>query len=309
MPAEILGSLLGQASAAQVANMQQNKNFHDNIMLWRMQQDYNLPVNQVARLREAKLSPHTIYGHSAPVNTASQAPQPVDYATAHKYSQQGIDVMMALMQIEKMKAEIKNIDAQTQLTGVNTGIQEIEQQFRAKTLHLGQQQQQEGINLLKLQQDQTAALTQTEQARLDQVIATTAGLLQENEYRAKYNPISLQQATKNVLKTIADTKLAQAQASKVPSEKKVLEAQAYQLNRSAQSIEYDIELKNFSYQLSRIGLTPQDPVYVRLVLGQSMKSGRLSGQDIKDALMGKDGMGTIPKLRGLYNMYKSLKTK
>lgn len=280
MPAEILGSLIGQASAAQVANMQQNKNFRDNIMLWRMQQDYNLPVNQVARLREAKLSPHSIYGHSSPVNTASQAPAPIDYATSHAVAQQGVNTMMQIMQMEKMKAEIKNINADTEGKGVVTGINQIEKDFRAKTLGLSQQQQERGIQLLKAQEQLTFNMSEVEEEKLLKTIAETAGLETDNLQKSRMNPKIYEQAVENILKTAADAAYTKAMTTKVPYEKRLLINQAEELKARAANLYKDTELKQFAVDLSKMNLTPNDHVILRLLLGEAMKDGKLTSSDI-----------------------------
>lgn len=50
-----------------------------NIDLWKMQADYNKPINQLARLREAGLNPNLIYGSGGVQNTISSAPKMEGY--------------------------------------------------------------------------------------------------------------------------------------------------------------------------------------------------------------------------------------
>lgn len=50
-----------------------------NIDLWKMQADYNKPINQLARLREAGLNPNLIYGNGGVQNTITSAPKMEGY--------------------------------------------------------------------------------------------------------------------------------------------------------------------------------------------------------------------------------------
>lgn len=51
-----------------------------NKELWRMQADYNKPINQLARLREAGLNPNLIYGSGGVQNTITSAPKMEPYS-------------------------------------------------------------------------------------------------------------------------------------------------------------------------------------------------------------------------------------
>lgn len=299
--AQALGGVIQQGMAQGQSAMQMEKNFRDNIILWRLQQDYNKPVNQVARLREAKLSPHSIYGHSSPVNTASQAPAPIDYATAHATSQQGINTMLQMMQLEKMKAEIKNINANTDSTGVNTQIAQIEKEFRAKTLGLSQQQQEYGIELIKAQTEQMQALTETEQERLLQVIVQRIGGELDNLQKQRINPYAVEKLIADIENTVADAKYKQALQSKVKYEKQLLMAQADQLRASAANISKDTELKQFAVDLSKKGLTPQDNVWARIVLGKILSDGKINANDLKMFINQPEGFSTW---KFFYNLKK-----
>lgn len=43
----------------------QKKNFHNEVELWKMQNEYNKPINQMERLKEAGLNPNLVYSNGA----------------------------------------------------------------------------------------------------------------------------------------------------------------------------------------------------------------------------------------------------
>lgn len=81
-----------------------------NMQMWKMQQEYNSPANQMKRYREAGLNPNLIYGSgSASAGNATSAPE----MQAH---QSGVGKFMQLMQVARglfdMKKEKDEIDLQ-----------------------------------------------------------------------------------------------------------------------------------------------------------------------------------------------------
>lgn len=64
--------LIDQQAAAQSKLNQES--FNQNVQMWNMQNEYNSPVQQMARLQEAGLNPNLIYG-STDGGTASSPPQ------------------------------------------------------------------------------------------------------------------------------------------------------------------------------------------------------------------------------------------
>lgn len=75
----LLGGLLGMSSqsSANRQNMELAKySFDRNVDMWNMQNEYNLPINQMERLRAAGLNPNLVYGNgSVTGNTIGSAPQ------------------------------------------------------------------------------------------------------------------------------------------------------------------------------------------------------------------------------------------
>ena len=75
--AGLLGSAMSSASQSSTNRKQMKlaqKEFEHNKEMWRLNNEYNHPVEQMARLRKAGLNPNLVYGHGAVGNTSGAAP-------------------------------------------------------------------------------------------------------------------------------------------------------------------------------------------------------------------------------------------
>lgn len=98
-------SLLNSASNVW---LQQNAN-QANKDLWREQSEYNKPINQLARLREAGLNPNLIYGSGGVQNTITSAPK-MDAPTVD------LNFLSAYQQVLNGRAQRELIKEQVNLT-------------------------------------------------------------------------------------------------------------------------------------------------------------------------------------------------
>ena len=103
-----------------------------NLAQWNRENEYNKPINQMARLREAGINPRMAYGDSANSQSANspnliagsmQAPTNLGESMETAFGQFG-SAIGQMNQIRMMEAEIRNKDQQTamfkSLTDVNT---------------------------------------------------------------------------------------------------------------------------------------------------------------------------------------------
>lgn len=151
-----------------------SKQYADNIALWNMQNEYNSPEQQMARLKKAGLNPNLVYGDGNAGAVSRSAPS---------------------------GADVKPWNPDTPL--VDPGLP-----GQVMSTYYNTQQQIETINNLKKQSaviDQEAKLKDAQTtATLKQAGYTDqqiASLLQDIDYKSKLNPISLQAAQSNVNKT------------------------------------------------------------------------------------------------------------
>lgn len=88
-----------------------------NLAMWNMQNEYNSPVNQMARYAAAGLNPNLIYGQGSSGN-ASAMPHvqvtPRRYADPSASLSAAVGLMSTAMQMEDARANIRMKDAQTE---------------------------------------------------------------------------------------------------------------------------------------------------------------------------------------------------
>lgn len=82
-----------------------------NIQNWKMQNEYNLPKNQMQRYLDAGLNPNLVYGNLQ--NTADSLSSPSASSAPVQRRDSVVQTMAAAAQIEQMKAETRLIKAKT----------------------------------------------------------------------------------------------------------------------------------------------------------------------------------------------------
>lgn len=134
--ASLLGSALGFGSQKKTnkANMelakyqnewqsQENeKAYQRNLQMWNLQNEYNSPTQQMARLRSAGLNPNLVYGNGVTGNSAGSAPQyqPADIKRAelspYRGWNQGLsDAVSNFLAYRSNRAQVENMEAQNSL--------------------------------------------------------------------------------------------------------------------------------------------------------------------------------------------------
>lgn len=134
--ASLLGSALGFGSQKKTnkANMelakyqnewqtQENeKAYQRNLQMWNLQNAYNSPTQQMARLRSAGLNPNLVYGSGVTGNSAGSTPQyqPADIKRAELSSYRGwnqglTDAVSNFLAYRSNRAQVENMEAQNSL--------------------------------------------------------------------------------------------------------------------------------------------------------------------------------------------------
>lgn len=146
---------------------QAEKSYERQVAFWKMQQDYNTPAALMRRYKDAGLNPDLVYGGVSPVNASSSSP------TASYGGSVGSDlsakrtlgdIASMALQMQREKAEIDNIKADTANKNANTAGTLTYNQFQEKLL-----QGQIDLNNMNLMLgDWTAKLNEAEQKKLFQ---------------------------------------------------------------------------------------------------------------------------------------------
>ena len=98
---------------AQHVENERNRKFA--IDMWNKQNEYNLPTNQMQRLRDAGINPHLAYSQGQPMNTSNAPASPTGIGSMP----QGVAPQMNIGEVFNAlltSAQVKNMNAQTEKT-------------------------------------------------------------------------------------------------------------------------------------------------------------------------------------------------
>lgn len=228
--ASLLGSALGFGSQKKTnkANMelakyqnewqtQENeKAYQRNLKMWNLQNEYNSPTQQMARLRSAGLNPNLVYGSGVTGNSAGSTPQyqPADIKRAelspYRGWNQGLsDAVSKFLAFRFNRAQIENMEAQNKLINQQTATEatkqanivsstarsefDLSQAKRLKDVSVSMAEAQ----MSKAQHDASTAWSQSQQSwiktNIDRALQETRIKITKEEYN------SLVQATRRLL--------------------------------------------------------------------------------------------------------------
>lgn len=180
------GSLLGSAIDGIFNNYQAGKSFERSKELmdmsnrmgienWRMENEYNLPKNQISRLREAGINPDLFYGGSS-VNTMSSdissvpsGSSPVAHPIDTNLGESTLHGMM-------LDAQIDNLNSQTRKNNADAGYVEEQTPWVSKQIQ----------SVLDLNASNTKVLNeQVEKVRNENELLQWQSKISANEYQIK----------------------------------------------------------------------------------------------------------------------------
>lgn len=129
---KVLGNKLFQTGASQLLQHRGNKklaqySFDKNVEMWKMQNEYNNPKNQMTRFKEAGLNPNLMYGKGTPGN-AQTMPQYQALPSSTATFGQSISGMQGMQQMELTREQIEGSYLDNWLKA-NTAYTKVEQQF------------------------------------------------------------------------------------------------------------------------------------------------------------------------------------
>lgn len=107
---QVGGNLLSTGLSNMSANNATKKAYKYNMWMWNAQNEYNLPINQMKRLREADLNPNLVYGHGT--STLASTPSSVGAPSRYPYQLDVLENIKTYKNIEQMDAMTQNIKAQ-----------------------------------------------------------------------------------------------------------------------------------------------------------------------------------------------------
>lgn len=253
--------------------------YADNLAFWRMQNEYNDPTNQMARLKAAGLNPALLYGSSSsgasgqagPVNTPDV--QPVQYRTpqwgdaftggvtgfldaiyAMDIKQATLDNLRADNTVKLEEAALKA--AQTAQAAAGTARSKFDLEFETEMRSISADARRENLRKIK---------------------ADTRYQLDENERRAALTSQSLKEGTERILNMRLDRARTRAEIDRI----KAIEAN---LKRTGILDDMEIEMR-------KLGLSWNDDLRARIIARVLGPENLLSAKDklIKGLLESSQG--------------------
>lgn len=221
---------------------------------WNLQNEYNSPTSQMARLREAGLNPNLVYGKGAD-NTAGvvrSSSTPAWNPEAPKFDFQS--PFNDMYNFEMRQAQIDNLKVQNT---VNV------QEALLKAAQTEQVAQNTTTSVFDLQQKNALAPYVLEASQ-----ANVRKLNADVDFTRSQNTRADQQMLLNAAKNKQDI---QESLSRMASEASRRETDKYQrslLLSQQQSIERDKHLKDLDINLKRTGIQPGDALWLRILAQQ-----------------------------------------
>ena len=211
---------------AQHVENERNRKFA--IDMWNKQNEYNLPTNQMQRLRDAGINPHLAYSQGQPMNTSNAPASPTGIGSMP----QGVAPQMNIGEVFNAlltSAQVKNMNAQTEKTiaekkEVESRTQGIEKDNKVKDIELTYKEREilANIGVTEGQIDtiksnlETAKITDDKlRKEIESIEANTAKTKQEKENLEK----NLVLIGAQVLNILEDTELKKAQRGLVDIQK------------------------------------------------------------------------------------------
>lgn len=203
--------------------------------MWNKQNEYNLPTNQMQRLRDAGINPHLAYSQGQPMNTSNAPATPSGVGSLP----QGIAPQMNIGEIFNAlmtKAQIKQMEAQTEKTLAE------KEEVEARTEGIGKDNKVKDIELTHKDRQILAEIGVNEQnieeskSRIESSEIANRKMEQEIEHLKSQKNLTDQQV-ENLKKTVylieaqinntkADTNLKILQKGNVLAQTRLLNAQA-----------------------------------------------------------------------------------
>lgn len=228
----------------------------DALADWNMQNEYNSPVSQMQRLRDAKLNPNLVYGNGADAmggvvrstNVESWNPQTPRWGDMAAAGGAGLsayyDTQIKEAQIDNLKT-INTVQVQeaalkaAQTAATNIGAE-------ANKFDLSQRQRLADISLQTAEQSLKKIM-----ADIENTGVSTRVLTNRDEREAAQTSSSIAEATARILR--------------MRSQNTTDEVQRRQMEATIKSIEKDGLLKDLDINLRRMGINPSDPTWQRVI--------------------------------------------
>lgn len=218
----------------------------DSLADWTMQNEYNSPASQMARLREAGLNPNLVYGKGA--DNTSMAVRSTDTKSWNpstpKFDLAPGNALMSYYDVQMKQAQIDNLKTQNTVQ-VQEGILKA-----AQTAGILQSTKGSEFDL-QLKSDLRPYTLEGTIENLRRLTAGTDIMLQQNERDAAMNSSNLTEAATRILKMRAETANTTLERSRI--------------NEQIELLKKDNRIRALDAQLADEGVRPGENLFMQLL--------------------------------------------
>lgn len=222
---------------------------------WHMQNEYNSPSGQMARLKAANLNPNLVYGNGA-VATSAAPPKSADVQSWNpgvpRYDFSGVgDAVMSIYDIRLKEAQTNNLEVQNTVIAQEALMKAA--QIKNIEASTGKTKIDTDLAVQNLSQAKALANVTLEkaQAELDKTRVDTQYTINQDERAAALNASTIAKAAEEVLSL-------RAGRAKTAQEGNLIRQQITNLQSDQRLKELDINLK-------QAGIQPGDPLWARII--------------------------------------------
>lgn len=214
----------------------------DNLDFWQMQNEYNSPIMQIQRYKEAGLNPALLFGGS-PGQATQIAPPAKPQYSPNEVKFDPMAVLQTYLSTKRASAEIENMQKQGAL---------IEAQTKALDVKSRKDEADITLKTWNIEKDKTLLPYQIEQIK-----SNTDKAINDVLYKQKYYSIDSQRWE-------LQRKQGELTLTKMASEIANVDLKNRLLEQTVIGEKYRNAVARFEAELAKNGFTSKDPVYVRM---------------------------------------------
>lgn len=228
----------------------------DSLADWAMQNEYNHPSSQMARLRDAGLNPNLVYGNgtettAGPVRGTS-ADKWTPIAPTAQLGQVAADSIGASIDLQVKQAQVDNLRKQNTLIQ-NQAVESLARGIAVYT----------GIDKTKIDTEAAKFDLTMKEALRDTNIAITEGILKKQQVDTQF---TINQDERARLMNAATLEKMVEEILTIQKGRAKTDAEIREIDARIKNLSTDQELKQLELELRKRGINPNDPTWLRMII-------------------------------------------
>lgn len=279
---------ISQSEANRKSRQWQEKMYYEqrkhSLEDWAMQNEYNSPASQMARLKEAGLNPNLVYGNGA-THTAGSVRSASPGSYEHKPAKfdlgtTALSGVMAFHDTRLKKAQVDNLTEQNSVLVQEKLLKAAQVAATVAQTGLTEAQAHRSKYDLEFESSLRDISAASRQAALDKTMAETASVLSATERAEAMQAYTIRQAIENIL-------TSRKNRAKTDAEISHISAQIAKLKE-------DTEISKLDKERREAGIYPGDPTFLKSIEIIMSKYGSKINPFTRD-MPGHENDGIIPK--------------